>query len=85
MDHQSMNKIEAGPIPGANEAVQKMDAPSKTEMKLDNTERIPLQFRTIYGKQYVSSIPFKPGMLIKRCGKVYQVDAKGTQRQVKMP
>lgn len=30
----------------------------------------------------VNTIPFKPNMLIERCGKIYRVDGKGTQRFV---
>jgi len=44
---------------------------------------IALRFKEIDGKHYIQSAPFRPGMMIKRCGKTYQVDANGTQRRVK--
>ena len=33
-------------------------------------------------KGMVNTVPFKPDMLIERCGKIYRVDKKGTQRFV---
>ena len=35
------------------------------------------------GDLYVRMVPLRPGMIIERNGKRYQVDAKGTQRRVK--
>ncbi len=35
------------------------------------------------GDLYVRMAPLKPGMIVERCGKRYQVDAKGVQRRVK--
>ena len=34
------------------------------------------------GDLYVRMVPLRPGMIIERNGKRYQVDAKGTQRRV---
>ena len=35
------------------------------------------------GDLYVRMVPLRPGMIIERNGKRYQVDVKGTQRRVK--
>jgi hypothetical protein len=39
--------------------------------------------REIKGKMYYRTIPLKPGLVIKRAGREYQVDANGTQRRIK--
>lgn len=44
--------------------------------------RIAVQFSSFEGKA-VNTIPFKPGMMLRQGGRVYQVDAKGTFRRVK--
>ena len=35
------------------------------------------------GKFMIGMIPFKPGMIVERCNRKYQIDANGQQRRVK--
>ncbi len=35
------------------------------------------------GKLMIGSLPFKPGMIVERCGKKYQIDERGVQRRMK--
>ena len=34
------------------------------------------------GRLQVATVNFVPGMILKRCGKLYQVDKYGTQRRI---
>jgi hypothetical protein len=36
-----------------------------------------------HGKEEIGTISFKPNTLLKRCNKLYLVDANGTQKRVK--
>ena len=44
---------------------------------------LPVATRYVDGRLQIGTIPFVPNTTIKRCGKVYVVDASGTQRRVK--
>jgi hypothetical protein len=53
------------------------------ELKLENeVERIAVCYQSADHSRVVT-VPFRVGMRLQRGGKVYEVDAKGTQRRVK--
>jgi len=35
------------------------------------------------GELIIGCLPFTPGMTVERCGRKYQIDAKGQQRRVR--
>jgi hypothetical protein len=52
------------------------------QAKNDFPERIIIRCREIKGKLFYQTVPFKPGMVLERAGRKYQVDEHGTQRRI---